>query len=250
MRQLNLSMLGAVALAVLSTSAQAAPCTTITINQDMVIHIQRGMTPEGVSGILGCMPTERPALGSSRLLVWGTEDINPRKQIAVDFAVNYAGSSALQARYQEIPLSPGVGMSGGNDTGVEDVATAAVLIAFAASRGSFIGSPAASGCTPATINPGAVSRIRPHTSIETVIAMIGCSPTEVFVAEEVGTTRYSFQVPLLDVELDVNTDSMGVMFAIYFDRTNPVGIKYNGALRIEPPLSPSWMPSAGVVPIR
>lgn len=236
----------------ISASASAATCTTATINRDMVIHIQRGMTPEAVTGILGCMPTERPApvVGSSRLLVWNTEDINPRKQIAVNFAVNYAGSSALQAQYQEIPLSPGAGMSGGNDTGVRDVAAATLLIAASASRGSFIGSAAASGCTPATINPGAVSRIRPHTSIETVIAMLGCSPTEVFVAEEVGTTRYSFQVPLLDVELDVITDALGVSFALYFDRTNPVGIKYNGALRVEPPLSPSWMPNGGFIPIR
>ena len=244
------TILIAVALAIASASASAAPCTAITINPDMVIHIQRGMTPEGVSGILGCMPTERPALGSSRLLVWGTEDINPRKQIAVDFDVNYAGSSALQARYQEIPLSPGVGVSGGNDTGVEDVATAAVLIAFAASRGSFIGSPAASGCTPATINAGAVSRIRPHTAIETVIGMLGCSPTEVFFAEIVGVTKYKFLVPILDVELDVFSDSMGVSFAIYIDRTNPLERRYDSALRVEQPLTPNWMPSAGVIPIR
>lgn len=236
-------------LAIASASASAATCTTATINRDMVIHIQRGMTPEVVTGILGCMPTERPAPveGSSRLLVWDTEDINPRKQITVNFAVNYAGSSALQAQYQEIPLSPGVGMSGGNDTGVRDVAAATVLIAFAASRGSFIGSAAASGCTPATINPGAVSRIRPHTSIEMVIAMLGCSPAEVFVAEEAGVTRYGFLVPVLNVGLDVYVDSMGVSFAHYTDRTNLAGIKYNGALRIEPPLSPSWMPNAGFI---
>lgn len=248
MRQLNLSMLG-VALAVLSTLAQAAPCSTITINPDMVIHIQHGMAPEDVSGILGCMPTERPALGSSRLLVWGTEDINPRKQIAVGFAVNYAGSSALQARYQEIPLSAGV--DGGNSGTQEAVAVAAIVALGAFSGGQMsIGSPAASGCTPATINPGAVSRIRPHTSIETVIAMLGCSPTEIFFAEKVGVTGYKFLVPLLDAELDVFSDSMGISFAIYIDRTNPLERHYNGALRIEPPLAPNWMPNAGVVPNR
>lgn len=110
-------------------------------------------------------------------------------------------------------------------------------------------SASAATCTTATINPGAVSRIRPHTSIETVIAMLGCSPVDVFVAE-VGTTKYSFLVPVLNVGLYVFTDSMGVSFALYTDHTNPAGVQYNGALRVEPPLSPSWMPNAGFIPIR
>jgi len=113
----------------------------------------------------------------------------------------------------------------------------------------FTAAPAWAICTPATINPGAVSRIRPHTSIETVIAMLGCSPVDVFVAE-VGTTKYSFLVPVLNVGLYVFTDSMGVSFALYTDHTNPTGVQYNGALRIEPPLSPSWLPNGGFIPIR
>ena len=118
----------------------------------------------------------------------------------------------------------------------------------AAAEVNFIGSRAASGCTPATINPRAVSQIRPHSTIETVIAMLGCNPTEIFFAEKVGVTRYSFLVPVLNVELDVFSDSMGVSIALYSDRTNPLEISYNSGFRVEQPLTPNWMPSAGVIP--
>ncbi len=118
----------------------------------------------------------------------------------------------------------------------------------AAAEVNFIGSRAASGCTPASVNPGAVSRIRPHTSIEMVIAMLGCNPTEIFFAEKVGVTKYSFLVPILNVELDVFSDSMGVSFALYSDRTNPLETSYSSGFRAEQPLTPNWMPSAGVIP--
>lgn len=236
------TILIAMALAIASASASAATCTTATINRDMVIHIQRGMTPEVVTGILGCMPTERPApvVGSSRLLVWDTEDINPRKQIAVDFAVNYAGSSVLQAQYQEIPLSPGVGMSDG-DTGGRDVAAAAAaaLIALAAARGSFTGSAAASGCTPAQVNPGAVQRVRPYMSLGAAQAAVGCLPVQNTTTAS-GSTLMLFAIPLTLGGVYVVSDSRGVVSAVYID---PTVTSYTGVF------APNWIPSAGVISV-
>lgn len=233
-----------VALTIASTSATAA-CSTTTINTVMASAIPSGSSVLNVSGLLGCAPDQTPTPNStSSTLTWSV--ISSTKQQIV---VNFAGAGSVSARYQEIPLSAGVNGGNSNSSTQEAVAVAAIIALGAFKGGQMsIGSPAASGCTPATINPGAVSRIRPHSTIETAIAMLGCSPTEVFFAEKIGVTKYKFLVPMLDVELDVFSDSLGVSFAIYIDRTNPIERHYNGALRIEPPLTPNWMPSAGVVP--
>jgi len=238
---------GILALAITSASTSAAAaCSTTTINNVMASAIQPGSSVLNVSGLLGCAPDQTPMPNSaSSTLTWSV--VSSTKQQIV---VNFAGTGSVSARYQEIPLSPGVGLSSDSNTGTQDAVAVAAIIALGAFRGGqmTIGSPAASGCTPATINPGAVSRIRPHTSIEMVVAMLGCNPTEVFLAEKVGVTKYSFLVPVLNVELDVFSDSMGVSFALYSDRTNPIETSYNSGFRAEQPLTPNWMPSAGVVP--
>ncbi len=235
-----------VAMVIASASASAA-CSTTTINNVMASAIPSGSSVLSVSGLLGCTPDQMPTLNSaSSTLTWSV--VSYTKQQIV---VNFAGAGSVSARYQEIPLS--AGMNGGNsnsNTNTQDAVAVAAIIAFGAFRDGqmSIGSPAASGCTPATINPGAVLRIRPHTSIETVIAMLGCKPTETFFADKVGVTKYSFLVPVLNVELDVFSDSMGVSFALYSDRTNPLETSYNSGFRAEQPLTPNWMPSAGVIP--
>lgn len=108
-----------------------------------------------------------------------------------------------------------------------------------------VGSAAVSGCTPATINPGAIALIRPHMTIETVKATLGCIPCESYFVEYVGVTRYLFAVPLLNGGVYVFTDALGVAFAIYID---PFLHSYNSGIRVEPPASPTWIPHAGVVP--
>lgn len=228
-----------VALLLVSATTSAATCTGATINKDMVIYVQRGMTVNDISGVLGCMPIEVPSG-----FVWETRDDSVRRQIAVDFA----SATAIRARYREIPLSPGVGVGGGNNNDTDTGAAAAVaLIAFTASRGN-VGS-AASGCTPATINPSAIARIVPRTGIEAVIAILGCAPTEQVYAPLVNATVYTFKVPMLDVGVHVVVDGQGVSFAQYMDFSNPVVGSYNGAMRIE--LPPHWVPSAGTItPLR
>lgn len=115
------TILIAVALAIASASASAATCTGTMINRDMATYVQRGMTVNDISGLLVCAPIEAPGG-----FAWETRDATMRRQIVVDFA----GSVAIQARYQEIPLSPGVGGSSGNnnDTGAQDAAAAAIIL--------------------------------------------------------------------------------------------------------------------------
>lgn len=109
------------AIASVSASASAATCTGTMINRDMVTYVQRGMTVNDISGLLVCAPIEAPGG-----FAWETRDATMRRQIVVDFA----GSVAIQARYQEIPLSPGVGGSSGNnnDTGAQDAAATAIIL--------------------------------------------------------------------------------------------------------------------------
>lgn len=225
----------AMALTIASASASAATCTGATINRDMVIYVQRGMTVSDISGVLGCIPIEVPGG-----FAWETRDDSVRRQIAVDFA----SATAIRARYREIPLSPGVGVSGGNnnDTGVRDAAAVA-LLAFAASRDSVVGSAAASGCTPVQVNPSAVQRIKPRMNAGAVQAIMGCLPTETMIGES-GTTLLRFAVPFVNGGVYVIFDAMGTSYAEYMD---PLVVSYNSALRAEPPLAPQWIPSAGVI---
>lgn len=100
-------------------------------------------------------------------------------------------------------------------------------------------------CTPATINPSAIARIVPHSSIETVIAALGCAPTGQVYSPIVNAFMYTFKVPMLDIGVHVMVDSQGVGFAQYMDFTNPAASSYNGAMRIE--LPPYLVPAAGTI---
>lgn len=103
---------------------------------------------------------------------------------------------------------------------------------------------AAAVCTPATINPSSIARIVPRTSIATVQATLGCAPSEIFIAEDVSVTIYRFAVPLLNGGVYVAVDAMGVSFAQYLD---PLISSHNSAMRLEPPLTPQWILSAGMI---
>lgn len=104
-------------------------------------------------------------------------------------------------------------------------------------------------CTPATINPSAITRIVPHSSIEAVIATLACSPTHQVYSPVVNASIYTFRLPMLDIGVYVMVDSQGVGFAQYMDFTNPNAGQYNGAMRAE--LPPYWVPSAGtIIPLR
>jgi hypothetical protein len=100
-------------------------------------------------------------------------------------------------------------------------------------------------CTPATINPSAIARIVPHSSIGTVMAAMGCVPTEQAYSPIANATIYRFKIQMVDVFVDVVVDSQGVVFAEYIDFTNPIAGSYNGALRVN--LPPLWVPSAGTI---
>lgn len=99
-------------------------------------------------------------------------------------------------------------------------------------------------CTPATVNPAAIQRIMPRMSVAAVQAVMGCLPTETMIGES-GVTLLRFAVPFVNGGVSVAFDVMGSAFAVYLD---PALVSYNGAMRVEPP-APSWMPSAGVIPV-
>lgn len=265
MALLNLSVaarvaLVALAVTIMSTAAEAGSCSATTINRNMVHSIQLGSTPADISQLLGCMPSEIPApageLSATRLLVWGIQDANMHKQIAVNFSENYAGrSEALRARYQELPVAT---RSPSADSNNDTAAAAGLLALVAVSRSLFVGSAVASGCTPATINPGAIPRILPHVSIAAVEATLGCMPTDIYIDNDptmnpnpTFNTVYRFAVPLLNISIYIITDAQGTLFALYTDMTNPVGTAYNGAIRVEPSLPPdtNWMQSGGFITI-
>lgn len=115
------------ALAITSASASAAAaCSTTTINNVMASAIQTGSSVLNVSGLLGCAPDQTPMPNSaSSTLTWSV--VSSTKQQIV---VNFAGAGAVSARYQEIPLTPGAGVSAGvsNDTRSQDAAAAAVIL--------------------------------------------------------------------------------------------------------------------------
>lgn len=232
------TILIAMALTIASASASAATCTVTMINRDMVTYVQRGMTVNDISGLLVCAPIEAP--GGS--LAWETRDATMRRQIVVDFA----GSVAIQARYQEISLSPGVGMSDG-DTGGRDVAAVAALIALAAARDYFTGSAGASGCTPAQVNEAAQRRVVPGMTLPGAIAAIGCTPKELVPSS--GGMLASWTIAGLgEVEgggLHVFFDGAGAAATMYFP---PVAVSaYSGQLRGFPGVTPPWLPGAGVI---
>lgn len=225
------TILIAMALAIASASASAATCTGTMINRDMVTYVQRGMTVNDISGLLVCAPIEAPGG-----FAWETRDATMRRQIVVDFA----GSVAIQARYQEIPLSPG-------DTGGRDVAAAAALIALAAARGYFTGSAEASGCTPAQVNEAAQRRIMPGMLMAGVIAAIGCKPMGL-VPAPVGMLASWYVAGLGEAEgggLHVFFDGAGAAFTFYFP---PLAVPaHSSQLRGFPGVTPPWVRSAGAI---
>lgn len=106
----------------------------------------------------------------------------------------------------------------------------------------FTAAPAWAICTPATVNPGAVQRIMPRMSVSAAQAVMGCSPK--ILLNENGITILHFTIPFVGGGVFIVFDSMGAAFAEYLD---PAFATYNGALRVEPPLAPNWMPSAGAL---
>lgn len=91
-------------------------------------------------------------------------------------------------------------------------------------------------CTPASINPGAVQRIRPHMSPAAVSAVLGCPPTEI---SPIGVGLWVWGVPFSEqaggkTQIAVVFDAGGVASAFF--QFFPVGIPVgNGAIRVEPP---------------
>jgi len=100
-------------------------------------------------------------------------------------------------------------------------------------------------CTPATINSSVIASIVPHSPIATVIATLGCAPTDVIYSPVVNATLYTFKVPMLDVGVHVVVDIQGVVAAQYIDLTNPNVGAYTGAMRVN--LPPLWVPAAGTI---
>lgn len=99
-------------------------------------------------------------------------------------------------------------------------------------------------CTPATINPGAIQRIAPHMSLAAVEAILDCVPSE-HTPGESGAILWTWRVPLYGSAVHVVVDAAGVVGAFYF---SPGLLSYSSAMRVEPPLAPLWMPSAGAGP--
>lgn len=108
-------------------------------------------------------------------------------------------------------------------------------------------------CTPATINPGAVQRIRPHMSPAAVSAVLGCVPTKVFPPTEIFQDSLQIwywgipQVGMSKIHVAVTFDDSGALSAQYqVISTDPkVPPICNGALRVEPPTTiGNWVPGA------
>lgn len=102
-------------------------------------------------------------------------------------------------------------------------------------------------CTPATINPDAVQRVRPHMSPVAVSAVLGCAPTEIF-QDSLQLWYWGIpQVGMSKILVAVTFDSSGVLSAQYqVISTDPkVPPICNGALRVEPPTTiGNWVPGA------
>jgi len=224
-----------------STSVAQAVCTPATINQATVQQIRLQMTPVAVSALLGCNPVELPApeglRTASTLLAWIINDGLYRKQISVEFA---AGGGATRASYREIPLQAQAG-GGGND----DRNLAALALLFAASghaASSAINGGGVGVCTPATINPGAVQRVRPYMTPAAVSAVLGCAPTEI------GPVWF-WGIPLMKLSSKIHV-------AVVFDESGALTAQYqvialgvppicNGAMRVEPPTQiGNWVPGS------
>lgn len=238
----------AAALTLATSVAQAAVCTTATINPNMAQRIPPRLTQDAISAMLGCSPVELPpepgVVAASRILAWGLIDGALKKQIAVQF--DSAGASA-SARYQEIPLLfPGKRASdSANDDTKKALALALMLAASGAARSAAGGAP--SVCTPATINPAAVMGIRPHMTPAAVSAVLGCSPTEI-------GPVWIWGIPLASevaskIQIAVVFDEEGVSSAHYQlvpPLIRPAG---NGALRVEPPPPTfgNWVPGTAQI---
>jgi hypothetical protein len=100
-------------------------------------------------------------------------------------------------------------------------------------------------CTSASINPGAVDRIRPHMTVEAVTAVLGCAPTEPPPATTfpLGVWVWGVPGPVAAAQgykyqnLSVVVDGEGVTFAMYsFSPIVSVQPAGNSGLKVEPPL--------------
>lgn len=110
-------------------------------------------------------------------------------------------------------------------------------------------------CTPATINPGAPARIRPHMTPAAVSAVLGCAPTDIPPTLIGG---WVWAVPL-----DLNPVGARMQVLVVFDAAGTLGAFYqffppdgpdghigrpigNGAIRVEPS-TPNWIFGSGPV---
>lgn len=224
-----------------SASAAQAICTSTTINQATAQQIRLQMTQAAISTMLGCDPIELPApagAAESTLLAWSIIDGAYRKQISVNF--DMAGGGATHASYREIPLQTQAGGGGNNDRNL-----IALALLFAASNNaarSTIGG-GLGVCTPSTINPGAVQRVRPYMTPAAVSAVLGCAPTEI-------GPVWIWGIPLMDklsskIQVAVVFDAEGAVTAQYQVLAPGVPPICNGALRVEPPTQiGNWVPGA------
>lgn len=90
-------MVAAAAITVCGTAA--AQCTTSTINPGAVERIRPHMSPQAVSGVLGCTPTSFPNSGGAGVWGWSvpfSEVLGGVHQVTVAFD----GAGALSAFYQ------------------------------------------------------------------------------------------------------------------------------------------------------
>jgi hypothetical protein len=100
-------------------------------------------------------------------------------------------------------------------------------------------------CTPASINPGAVDRIRPHMTVEAVSAILGCVPTELPPAKTFPLGVWDWAVPApvavaqgyMYQRVSAVMDEAGVAFAMYtFSPIASIRPEGSSGLKVEPPL--------------
>lgn len=231
-----LCMLAAIA----ASPAIAQQCTTATINSAMPPRIV-GLAQDAISTLLGCRPTVLAPLPgipqSSPIYTWWLAEGAWRKQVEVQFDQR---GLAASARYQEIPMMPGG--SPRSDNGDSQAAAAIAMLA----AGSSVRSAVSGGsvCTPATINPAAVQKIRPYMSPAAVIGALGCSPTET-------GPVWIFGVPGGDgaggkKHVAVVFDETGALSA-FFQVIGMTSGSTEGRLRVDPPPAGigNWVPGRG-----
>lgn len=235
-------------VAILAVGAAFAQCTSVTINSEMPRQVV-GLRQDRISELLGCMPTslgpEPSVPQASETYSWGFVDGALKKQVSAQFD---SAGWAISARYEEIPLLPG--RSSRDDNSDAQAAVAIALMLEASGTASSVESSEAVSlgkamCTPASINPAAVPRIRPHMTVEAVSAVLGCTPTELppTTTFPLGVWVWGVPAPVAVAQgymyqrVSTVMDEAGVAFAMYtFSPIASIRPEGNTGLRVEPPL--------------